>query len=99
MRTSDLVKITLKLHKFCFFRLYLIVELGDFDLGLLLILLKLGLHLEGLALGVEKLIVCLTENPLHFVKFLAHSCILIFKYSEIAHGLSHWIRHYLLESS
>ena len=85
MRTSNLVKVTLKLHKFCFFRLYLIVELGNFDFRLLLILLKLGLHLEGLALGVEKLIVCLTENPLHFVKFLAHSCIFIFKYSKVAH--------------
>ena len=99
MRTSDLVKITLELHKFCFFSLYLIVELGNFDFRLLLILLKLSLHLEGLALGVEKFIVCLTEYPFHFVKLLAHSCIFIFKYSKVAHGLSHWIRHYLLESS
>ena len=99
MCTSDLVKITLKFHKLCFFRLNLIVELGDLDLGLLLILLKLGLHFESLALGVEKLIVCLTEYSFHFVKLLAHSCILIFKHCKVAHGLSHRIRQYFLESS
>ena len=99
MCPSNLIEITLKLHKFCFFRLYLIVELGDFDLSLLLIMLILSLHFKGFALGVEKFIVCLTEDPLHFVKLLAHRCIFIFKHSEVAHRLSHWIRQYLLESS
>ena len=99
VRASNLVKITLKLHKFCFFRLYLIIELSDLDLGLLLILFKLGLHLEGLALDVEKLIVCLTEDPLHLVQLITQSCIFILKHSEVAHRLSHWIRQYLLESS
>ena len=99
MRASNLVEITLKLHKFCFFRLYLIVELSDLDLGLLLILLILGLHLEGLALDVEKLIVCLAEDPLHLVEFITQCCIFILKHSKVAHRLSHWIRQYFLESS
>ena len=97
MCPANLIQISLEPHELFLLILDLVVKLGDFDLGLLLILLKLGLHLEGFPLCIVKLIVSLAEDPLHLVELLAHGRIFVLEHSEVAHGLSQWVRQYLLK--